>query len=163
DIRRADALRQIETDPEVLRHIRFAIAQQIDLRGWQIRRAAAPWLAESWRDLIATGSASRSRRAPTVQLILYFGSALAAGMATAGAALSVLFWFMRACQISAYRRMLMIHDLGRCPDCGYDISAAPSQPCPECGCDHRARRREALAALRGAPGTAIMRGRGGAP
>ncbi len=55
--------------------------------------------------------------------------------------------FLRGAQIGAYRRMLRRHESGRCPHCDYDISAAPDLPCPECGCDHRARRAEAVEAL----------------
>lgn len=64
------------------------------------------------------------------------------------AAISIGYTTMRWTQISAYRRMLRRHESGHCPHCNYDIAAHPDAVCPECGCDHRARRREAIEALR---------------
>lgn len=79
---------------------------------------------------------------------LHFTLSVTRWLAFGGIAMSLLHWLLSGMQIGAYKRMLRRHESGHCPDCNYDIAGHPDAVCPECGCDHRARRREAIEALR---------------
>jgi hypothetical protein len=109
-----------------------------------------PWIREAWRELLESGqtAAAVTRPAPLENLMLYWGAEVVRWTVLLVAAMSVVLWFVRGVQLAAYERMLSQHQSGRCPKCGYDISAAPDHDCPECGADHRALRREAIGALR---------------
>ena len=80
--------------------------------------------------------------------LMHFGLRMTRWLAVAGIGLSLLHWLLSGTQIGAYKRMLRRHESGHCPHCNYDIAAHPDAVCPECGCDHRSRRREAIEALR---------------
>ena len=97
--------------------------------------------------MIAGGETTRTGP-PTLRVrasLLAAGIAQLVAIALLGTA--VLFWFLRGAQLAHYRRALRRHEAGHCPHCDYDISAAPDALCPECGCDHRAVRREAVEVL----------------
>ncbi|MDQ7014363.1 MAG: hypothetical protein Q9O74_10770 [Planctomycetota bacterium] len=125
------------------------VANAIATERWNVENdRAQPWLLETWQDLASTGGGTRTRPASLPTLLIYYSLSLIRWLALAGIGISLLHWFLRGSQIGTYKRMLARHEAGRCPDCNYDISAHPDAVCPECGCDHRARRREAIAALR---------------
>lgn len=129
------------------------------------RQESEPWFRTAWRDLLESGqtAAAVTLPAPLENRVTYWSAASLRWIVTAVAVLSVVLWFISGAQVAAYRRMYLQHESGRCPRCGYDFSAAPEQLCPECGCDHRAIRREAIGALRrarrwpvaGPPGTTV--------
>jgi hypothetical protein len=108
---------------------------------------AAPWFRQTWRELLARGEAQRTGRS-VLLLIQYVVLEALRWACLGGMALAIVSWFARGAQVGACRRVLKRHDAGLCPECRYDVSGAPSQPCPECGCDHRERFREAVCLLR---------------
>lgn len=110
--------------------------------------SAERWVTETWRSLAREGGGTRTTAPPIGQLVAYHGSYAAAWLGMIGLGISILHWLLSGMQVGAYKRMLKRHESGRCPDCNYDIAAHPDAVCPECGCDHRARRREAIDALR---------------
>jgi hypothetical protein len=119
-----------DTFPALARH---------DLQSWL---ESAP--AAMVRDRVTTRT-----RIPPPRAILFCLSLRACEVLIAtGLTLALLAWMLRGIQIAYHTRALRRHESGRCPSCTYDISAAPDHPCPECGTDHRAARREAIDALR---------------
>lgn len=101
-----------------------------------------------WIEQIRTGSAVYVEiPGPLRYRLAWRGLQVVRILAWSMAALSIVYTAVRWMQISAYKRMLRRHESGHCPDCNYEIAAHPDAVCPECGCDHRARRQEAIAAL----------------
>ncbi|MFG0241158.1 MAG: hypothetical protein ACF8R9_00085 [Phycisphaerales bacterium JB054] len=89
--------------------------------------------------------------------LMHFGMSMTRWLAVAGIALSLLHWLLSGMQVGAYKRMRRRHESGHCPHCNYNIAAHPDAVCPECGCDHRARRREAIEQLRRAKQWPVQR------
>jgi|GEM_PF-2881965 len=126
-----------------------ALAGNIDSGQFEVTDdRAAKWVFDTWKDLAGEGGGSRTGLAAPNTLAAYYGLSLIRWLAIAGIALSLLHWLLSGMQVGAYKRMLRRHEAGHCPHCNYDIAAHPDAVCPECGCDHRARRREAIDALR---------------
>jgi predicted RNA-binding Zn-ribbon protein involved in translation (DUF1610 family) len=111
------------------------------------RLDAQQWFDANFAEMLATGETTRTTR-PSIRVRAYLAALTAClWLPIPGAALSILSWYLRGVQIAYHTRALHRHESGRCPNCNYDISAAPDHPCPECGTDHRAARREAIRAL----------------
>jgi hypothetical protein len=142
---------QVLTDEESWRLVAGAPTPRIDapqgLPGFA-RRDVQAWFDRNLAEMFASGETMRTTRPPPRVWAYWIVLSVCVWACAAGMILALIAWFLRGAQIGAYLRMLRRHEAGRCPRCDYDISAAPNHLCPECGCDHRAIRREAIDALR---------------
>lgn len=114
----------------------------------RVRIPAEAWAQRAYDEMLESGQEHLARRPPPGLIAQYTIATSSQYACTAGVCVSLLHWFLRGAQIGYHTRALRRHEAGRCPHCNYDISAAPDHPCPECGTDHRAARREAIDALR---------------
>lgn len=139
--------RRTTADAELLEELRLLLAESPELLVDRHQEDDGAWVLEAAAAALRSPALIYDQPTPVAMRLLYYG---ARAMIFAGVAVIVLagvLWFMRQAQLAAYRRMFAASNRGNCPRCEYNLAGASGRLCPECGCEPRSIRREAMTVL----------------